>query len=658
MSVRDFQILTKLGEGSFSSVWKVKRISDGQEYAMKKVKMASLSEKEKQNALNEVRILASIKNPFIVGYKEAFFEDNSMTLCVVMEYAGGGDVYNKILQHQKANIYFKEQDIWRYAIQMIIGLKVLHDMKILHRDLKCANIFLSSDGKEAKLGDLNVSKVAKNNLVYTQTGTPYYASPEVWRDQPYDMKSDIWSLGCVIYEMCALKPPFRANDMQGLYKKVQRGIFDRIPSQYSIDLYNFVSMCLQTKPSMRPSCEQLLSHPIILRNGSELIQVFDSLEENNELLGTIKLPKNIRAIGQQLPKPKYEEMRPVTELGDRGRVGYNENIKQIQPGINKRPISQNVPLTRNYNLIRESQSRESRIAYMQKVEPIAKKESDKEYLARMQRDYIDKAKVIRPLDLMKSPKGAESGAVRQKQPINNPLQNKKALEIVTRPESRVRESADLRTDLITPSSKARPKILEVKKATEDFVRGEPAGLPSHYLRPSSREKSKADLGAEKHLLERQDYLLNKYQNKDIKLDDKRVLPRISTPQNNDALIRKADYLIQKYQGIDLYKRDGISSREEVKRNAITPGNGIRNQHVDILDKYKNLYGLKDLKPVNPRSPSAVGLGVPVKRIDYQYLNQNNNLYVLRKNPSNQDHLAPVKKQTQIKVAVNKPVWWG
>ena len=92
-------------------------------------------------------------------------------------------------------------------------------MKILHRDIKCANIFISKDGNY-KLGDLNVSKVAKKGLVYTQTGTPYYASPEVWRDEPYDFKSDIWSLGCIIYELCALKPPFRAKNMEGLYSKV------------------------------------------------------------------------------------------------------------------------------------------------------------------------------------------------------------------------------------------------------------------------------------------------------------------------------------------------------------------------------------------------------------------------------------------------------
>ena len=98
-------------------------------------------------------------------------------------------------------------------------MRALHEALIFHRDLKSANVFLNKDGTTL-LGDMNVSKVAKKGLLYTQTGTPYYASPEVWRDQPYDSKSDIWSLGCVLYESVTLRPPFRAEDMAGLYKKV------------------------------------------------------------------------------------------------------------------------------------------------------------------------------------------------------------------------------------------------------------------------------------------------------------------------------------------------------------------------------------------------------------------------------------------------------
>ena len=95
-TLKDFSILAKLGEGSYSNVFKVKRISDGKVYALKKVKLGGLSEKEKENALNEVRILASITSPYIIGYKEAFFEESVSCLCIVMELANGGDIYNKI----------------------------------------------------------------------------------------------------------------------------------------------------------------------------------------------------------------------------------------------------------------------------------------------------------------------------------------------------------------------------------------------------------------------------------------------------------------------------------------------------------------------------------------------------------------------------------
>ena len=105
-------------------------------------------------------------------------------------------------------------------------------MRVVHRDLKGANVFITEEGTY-KLGDLNVSKVIKNDLARTQTGTPYYASPEVWKDQPYGTKSDMWSLGCVIYEMAAQRPPFTAPDIQILYKKILNGYYPRIPSIYS-----------------------------------------------------------------------------------------------------------------------------------------------------------------------------------------------------------------------------------------------------------------------------------------------------------------------------------------------------------------------------------------------------------------------------------------
>ena len=164
-----FEILEKLGDGAYSVVYKVKRKEDSNIYALKKVNLKGITEKEKENALNEVRILASVKSPFVISYKEAFIEEESETLCIVMEYADRGDLYQKIVHLKKMGCLIEEIDAWKIFIQMTRGLKSLHDLKILHRDLKSANIFLFSDGT-AKIGDLNVSKVARRGLGYTQTG--------------------------------------------------------------------------------------------------------------------------------------------------------------------------------------------------------------------------------------------------------------------------------------------------------------------------------------------------------------------------------------------------------------------------------------------------------------------------------------------------------
>ena len=310
-----FEILEKLGDGSYSVVYKVKRKEDSKIYALKKVKLQNLSEKEKENSLNEVRILASVKSTFVIAYKEAFIDEKDQSLCIVMEYADKGDLYQKICQFKKMGCLIEEVDVWRIFIQMTKGLKALHDLKILHRDLKSANIFLFSDGS-AKIGDLNVSKVAYKGLGYTQTGTPYYASPEVWRDEPYDIKSDIWSLACVTYEMLALHPPFRAENMEALYNKVIKCQYGKISDRYSSDISEIIKLLLKVKSKDRPTCGQILKHPLVKKRleyfqaeaGNENIDI-DDMEEG-VLLRTIRIPKNILCLTDKLPEANYDNPFP------------------------------------------------------------------------------------------------------------------------------------------------------------------------------------------------------------------------------------------------------------------------------------------------------------------------------------------------------------
>ena len=345
----DFQIISKLGEGAYSTVFKVMRTVDGKTYALKKVKLLNLSDKEKENALNEVRILASVKSNYVVSYKEAFFDEKDRTLCIVMEFADNGDLYQKIVEHKKKAMFFEESEIWRIFIQLVKGLKALHDLKILHRDLKSANVFLYTNG-DAKIGDLNVSKVTRAGVGHTQTGTPYYASPEVWNDKPYDNKSDIWSLGCVLYEMITLKPPFRAQDMEGLYKRVIKGQYNRIPDRFSSDLFQIIQFLLQVNPKLRPSCEQILNHPIVQKR----IEYFKSISgdrenqnnlgNNKSLLKTIHMPKNLLFLSDKLPKPNYDKHIKNNE-------GSEINVQSYRSYQNEQKEIEEIPKNNQYNSI-------------------------------------------------------------------------------------------------------------------------------------------------------------------------------------------------------------------------------------------------------------------------------------------------------------------
>jgi NIMA (never in mitosis gene a)-related kinase len=130
-------------------------------------------------------------------------------------------------------------------------LKILHASHIIHRDIKPANVFFVEG--TAKIGDLNVSKVLEGKYASTQTGTPYYTSPEIWNNVKYDGKVDIWSTGCLLYELATLRPPFLAKDFPGLSRKITLGYYEPIPSTYSKKLIDLIKKCLTVKTSDRPT---------------------------------------------------------------------------------------------------------------------------------------------------------------------------------------------------------------------------------------------------------------------------------------------------------------------------------------------------------------------------------------------------------------------
>ena len=296
MSLKDFEILKDIGTGSFGVVFLVRRLLDNKIYALKRVKLSKLSNKEKINSLNEVRFLASLSHQNIIAYKESFFEDNSDTLNLVLEYADDGDLQSKIFYQKKIRSYFKEKTIWSYFIQMVKGLKILHDNNVMHRDLKSANIFLMKNGI-CKLGDLNISKLYKDgylNLKNSQMGTPCYAAPEVWNDKGYSFKSDIWSLGCILYELCTLHLPFGERNIKEVYFNIMNGEYNNIPNHFSKDLGIIINLLLQIDPRKRPTCSDILENKIIVKVIDNLFGFFGADKKRNN--SNIMINNNMNSV--------------------------------------------------------------------------------------------------------------------------------------------------------------------------------------------------------------------------------------------------------------------------------------------------------------------------------------------------------------------------
>ena len=339
--MNNFEIGKVLGKGSFGSVCIVTRKQDKKIYAMKRFNLHS-PKNEIESALNEIRLLYSLNHPNIIGYKDAFYDSPSYTLNIVMEYADGGDLSKLIENNKKKHLNFQEKVIWEWIFQLLNGLLYLHTNHIMHRDLKSANIFLMKNGL-LKIGDLNVSKLSKNNYARTKTGTPYYLAPEVWEDKPYDYKCDIWSLGCIIYELCTLSPPFRGKNFKELFNYVKNGYYKPIPKYYSNDLSEIIGMMLKTHPNDRISAKELLDCNII-KNKISKKEIIPKKESN--FIGTIKIPRNIKDINRVLPHERYqmgendpyETMKKTIKLMQNNN-NNNNNKQNSNQKINIKPLN-------------------------------------------------------------------------------------------------------------------------------------------------------------------------------------------------------------------------------------------------------------------------------------------------------------------------------
>ena len=307
-SMKDFEVLNKLGQGSFGTVFKVRRKVDKNYYVMKMINISQMDRRGQQESINEVKILASLDFPYIVKYFDSFIENK--TLHIVMEYCDKGDL-SQAIRNQMGRL-LPEPKIWKFFIQMCLGLEYIHSRKILHRDIKSMNVFLVRDDV-IRIGDLGVAKVLANTAAFAHTmvGTPYYLSPELCEEKPYNVKSDVWALGCVLYELCTLKHPFDAINQGALLLKIIKGTYISISTMYSQELREMVDACLCKDYRKRPNIPAILNRPGM----KEKAISFGIVVPPSSVMGAIGISKEPVIVYQSQMSVIEEEKVSVSKQG-------------------------------------------------------------------------------------------------------------------------------------------------------------------------------------------------------------------------------------------------------------------------------------------------------------------------------------------------------
>ena len=336
--IKDYIIKTRLGVGSYGTVYKVCKKTTGKIYVIKQISLLGLTEKEILEYKSEAKLLSSIKSNYVVKYFDSFIDNHNLN--ILMEYCDGGDLYQYLEKNKKKKIKLKEKTIWQIFIQMLIGLNSIHKKKILHRDIKSQNIFLTKN-LDIKIGDLGVSKkLIQTNFAKTFIGTPYYLSPEICMEKPYNDKSDVWAIGCILYELCTFNYPFNAKSQGALLLKILNSQPEKIDNNYySKDLQNMINLLLNKNYELRPSCRDILKMKIILEKAKKYNLINDIMNECDNININL-LNKKISFKGNKKENNIFEKQINIKSKNCKNNFYFNCNEEKPQKNNNNKIIKE------------------------------------------------------------------------------------------------------------------------------------------------------------------------------------------------------------------------------------------------------------------------------------------------------------------------------
>ncbi|XP_075431111.1 serine/threonine-protein kinase Nek4 isoform X2 [Ascaphus truei] len=333
----DYCFVRSVGKGSYGEVSLAKHRAEGKQYVIKKLNLLNAPRRERKAAEQEAQLLSRLKHPNIVAYKESWEGEDGL-LYIVMGFCEGGDLYHK-LKEQKSKLLVESQVV-DWFVQIAMALQYLHDEHIMHRDLKTQNIFLTRSNI-IKVGDLGIARILESqyDMASTLIGTPYYMSPELFSNKPYNYKSDVWALGCCVYEMATLKHAFNAKDMNSLVYRIIEGKLPPIPKDYSPELGELIQTMLSKQPEKRPNVRQILRKPFIKHHITLFLQATklkpgkhrNKISESNpnKSPGNTEHHENnkIKAASDLAKKHKNKEKSPIK----REPVRASSDIPQFSP---------------------------------------------------------------------------------------------------------------------------------------------------------------------------------------------------------------------------------------------------------------------------------------------------------------------------------------